>query len=80
MLDPWNGSGTTTYAAAQLGHSSIWLDLNPVMVIVARARLLSPSEADLISATGHPTSNYCVLAQLLRVCEIPLSATQLNLY
>ncbi|MER9291498.1 site-specific DNA-methyltransferase [Mesorhizobium sp. M0510] len=46
VLDPWNGSGTTTYAASQLGLRSIGVDLNPVMIIVARARLLGPSEAD----------------------------------
>lgn len=46
VLDPWNGSGTTTYTATSLGLSSIGIDLNPVMIIVARARLLPPSEAD----------------------------------
>lgn len=46
ILDPWNGSGTTTYSAARLGLTSVGLDLNPVMIVVARARLLSPSEAD----------------------------------
>lgn len=46
ILDPWNGSGTTTYAAAQLGHTAIGLDLNPVMVVLARARMLAPSESD----------------------------------
>jgi hypothetical protein len=48
VLDPWNGSGTTTYAASLLGLRSIGLDLNPVMVIVARARQLPPSEVDSI--------------------------------
>jgi hypothetical protein len=48
VLDPWNGSGTTTYASAQLGFSARGYDLNPVMVIVARARLLAPSEADAL--------------------------------
>jgi hypothetical protein len=48
VLDPWNGSGTTTYAASHLGLTSCGLDLNPVMVIVARARLLATSEADSI--------------------------------
>lgn len=48
VLDPWNGSGTTTYAAAQLGFAARGYDLNPVMVIVARARLLAPSEADAL--------------------------------
>jgi len=46
VLDPWNGSGTTTFAASQLGLSSCGFDLNPVMVIIARARLLPPFEAD----------------------------------
>lgn len=48
IIDPWNGSGTTTYAASQLGYNSMGIDLNPVMVLVARARTLAPSEADSI--------------------------------
>lgn len=48
ILDPWNGSGTTTYAAARLGLDGIGLDINPAMVVVARARLLPASEADSI--------------------------------
>lgn len=46
VLDPWNGSGTTTFAASQLGVVSRGFDINPVMLIVARARLLPRSEAD----------------------------------
>ncbi len=46
ILDPWNGSGTTTYTANTLGLNAVGIDLNPVMIIVARARLLPPSEAD----------------------------------
>jgi hypothetical protein len=46
VLDPWNGSGTTTYTATSLGLNSIGIDLNPVMIIVARARHLPPTEAD----------------------------------
>lgn len=41
ILDPWNGSGTTTIAAASLHLNSIGFDLNPVMVIAAKARALS---------------------------------------
>lgn len=44
VLDPWNGSGTTTSAASYLGHRGVGYDLNPVMVIAARARLLSRTE------------------------------------
>lgn len=46
VLDPWNGSGTTTFAASRAGYRSIGQDINPVMVAVARARLLPTSEAD----------------------------------
>ena len=46
ICDPWNGSGTTTYTASALSIASRGFDLNPVMLIVARARLLPPSEAD----------------------------------
>ncbi len=52
ILDPWNGSGTTTYVASQLGFLAIGLDLNPVMVIVARARMLPGSEADCLLPLG----------------------------
>ena len=50
--DPWNGSGTTTFVASTLGFSSIGIDVNPVMVVVAKARLLPPSEADSIIPLG----------------------------
>ena len=33
VLDPWNGSGTTTRTASQLGIGSVGFDLNPVMVL-----------------------------------------------
>jgi len=44
VLDPWNGSGTTTLAAAKLGYRAIGCDLNPVMVLVAKAGVLIKSE------------------------------------
>lgn len=44
IYDPWNGSGTTTAVASEMGHPSIGIDINPVMVIVAKARLLPRTE------------------------------------
>jgi hypothetical protein len=41
VLDPWNGSGTTTYRAHRAGLSAIGFDLNPACVVVANARLLT---------------------------------------
>lgn len=40
VLDPWNGTGTTTVVAASQRIPSIGFDVNPALVIVARARLL----------------------------------------
>ena len=58
VLDPWNGSGTTTYTATSLGLNSIGIDLNPVMIIVARARLLPPSEADHLRPLAATTLSH----------------------
>ncbi len=44
VLDPWNGSGTTTAVTAGRGSDGYGYDLNPVMMIVARARLLNKRE------------------------------------
>lgn len=40
ILDPWNGSGTTTAVAYAKGFSALGLDANPALVIVAKARVL----------------------------------------
>jgi hypothetical protein len=40
VLDPWNGAGTTTQVANDLGYCTVGFDLNPAMVLVAKARLL----------------------------------------
>jgi tRNA G10 N-methylase Trm11 len=39
VFDPWNGSGTVTLAARFLGLRGAGTDVNPAMVIVAKARL-----------------------------------------
>ena len=41
IMDPWNGSGTTTQVAMHRGFSAIGFDINPVMVIVAKAKLFN---------------------------------------
>ncbi|MET0637174.1 MAG: hypothetical protein ABWZ25_14180 [Chitinophagaceae bacterium] len=48
ILDPWNGSGTTTNQGNKLGYSTTGFDLNPVMVIAAKAKILAPSELSSI--------------------------------
>lgn len=53
VWDPWNGSGTTTSVAASLGFSAKGTDLNPVMVIVAKSRLVAVTEADTLIALSN---------------------------
>jgi len=48
ILDPWNGSGTTTFVASMRRIRSTGYDLNPALVIVARAR--AANLEDLTSA------------------------------
>lgn len=50
ILDPWNGSGTTTTAAAHCGIKSVGVDRNPVMLIAAKARLISHMEENTLRA------------------------------
>jgi DNA modification methylase len=46
VLDPWNGSGTTTRVADQLGFRALGFDLNPVAALVASAKLARPRDAE----------------------------------
>lgn len=45
VLDPWNGSGTTTKVAHGMGHCAIGFDLNPVANLVAAAKIVHPADA-----------------------------------
>jgi len=45
VLDAWNGSGTTTKVASEMSIPTIGLDINPVMVVVAKARLITEKES-----------------------------------
>lgn len=40
VLDPWNGTGTTTVVAASKNVPAVGFDVNPALVVVSRARLL----------------------------------------
>jgi DNA modification methylase len=46
VVDPWNGAGTTTTTAAMNGRAALGLDINPAMVIVARAKLSTLEDAE----------------------------------
>lgn len=63
VLDPWNGTGTTTVVAASKTIPAVGFDLNPALVVVSRARLLGtgvwasiePLGEDVISHAGSVT-------------------------
>lgn len=52
VMDPWNGSGTTTTVCSFSGVKSVGFDLNPAMAVVAKARLVQsdvgPSAVSLL--------------------------------
>ena len=73
VLDPWNGSGTTTAVTAGKGYDGFGFDLNPVMVVVARARLLNKRErSSLIPLAKHVSSLSMEIAE--SKYEDPLSS------
>ena len=51
-LDPWMGSGTTLSVAAGRGAAVAGLDLNPVMIAVARGRLLARDTITSLNPLG----------------------------
>lgn len=75
ILDPWNGSGTTTQVAASLGYNFVGFDLNPVMVIVSKAKLtMSESQSRLRSMHQdfEKKFNALVLSKNVEVQNDPL--------
>lgn len=59
IMDPWNGSGTTTTAAMKLGYNALGIDINPVMVMVARARNLPVSSIPELVAEANAIFTEC---------------------
>lgn len=52
IVDPWNGSGTTTIAAATRGVHAIGFDINPAAVLIGRSRLLPADVASSLEPLG----------------------------
>lgn len=46
VVDPWNGTGTTTAVATNRNIASLGIDINPALTVIARARLTPKSIAD----------------------------------
>lgn len=47
VLDPWTGSGTTNIVANYLNLKNIGLDINPVMIIISKAKLYDSRDVDI---------------------------------
>lgn len=53
IFDPWNGSGTTTTTALKQGFEAVGSDLNPAMILVAKASLVSSLELESLLPIAH---------------------------
>lgn len=73
VLDPWNGAGTSTSASTELGLRSVGCDLNPVMIVVAKANLVSPLDASSLVPLGHEIWTKSLVAEPTVADSEPLS-------
>lgn len=86
IVDPWNGSGTTTVIATSLGYNAYGYDLNPVMVIVAKARLLNqreitslwPLTVDILERLVHNKSKAIIDDDPLCTWLVPNSVNEIR--
>ena len=75
VLDPWNGSGTTTAVAQSKGVPAIGYDLNPALVLIARSRLLAPEVATSVMPLADDIIDHARLLDLNEGTELdPLRA------
>jgi hypothetical protein len=65
VLDPWNGTGTTTVVAASKNVPAVGFDVNPALVVVSRARLLGAGVWASIDPLGND-----VVAHATRVEQV----------
>lgn len=77
VLDPWNGSGTTTQAASFAGRASFGFDLNPVAVTIARAKQIPGRTALDIARQASPDGSHKADEPLSRWFD-PRSARRLR--
>jgi SAM-dependent methyltransferase len=58
VLDPFCGSGTTLVEARQLGHSCVGVDLNPLAVAIAKAKMQDVDETVVLERLGELASQF----------------------
>ncbi|MBU7008721.1 site-specific DNA-methyltransferase [Phosphitispora fastidiosa] len=47
IVDPWNGSGTTTLVASMMHLTCYGFDINPAMILIAKAKLYNAKMLDI---------------------------------
>ncbi|MFM0329205.1 hypothetical protein [Paraburkholderia strydomiana] len=72
VFDPWNGSGTTTQTAYRAGMPCIGTDLNPVMVVVAKAGLLSALDVESLLPLAQTIVEQAAHRQVEALSDDPL--------
>ncbi|MFO1043275.1 MAG: hypothetical protein U0941_15890 [Planctomycetaceae bacterium] len=72
LLDPWNGSGTTTTAAHEHGIDSTGIDINPAMIVVAKAKLLTPGIAESLVPLAKDVAKKARRLELPQLTDEPL--------
>jgi len=73
VLDPWNGSGTTSHVAQRLGYDAFGYDINPAVVAVAKARSLGPGVKDSLDSLASDITQKAELGYLT-LKDDPLNA------
>ena len=64
VLDPWNGTGTTTVVAASKNVPAVGFDVNPALVVVSRARLLGAGVWASIDPLGEDVVAHAASVEL----------------
>ncbi len=64
IFDPWNGIGTTTTISNSNGFRSVGTDLNPVMLICARAGLITNTDFDSLHTLTAELINKLKISKL----------------
>ena len=73
ILDPWNGSGTTTAAAAMSGYGAVGFDINPVSITLAKGRLFAGGDVKSVEPLTIAILNSSVSSVLPNSKDDPLA-------
>jgi len=71
VLDPFMGSATTLVEAQRLGRPSIGIDINPISVLIARAKTLDCSLDEIVRFIDRTTLEVQSNWSQLRLAQLP---------